>query len=85
MTALINAAMRRRQIVFPRDDRQIEEQFATQTYSMNNGRVTYSKGNDHVIDAVRCALLVKDRKAFQAGGPQFEEVFIMPMATDPIF
>ncbi|MCZ7586507.1 MAG: terminase family protein [Deltaproteobacteria bacterium] len=85
MTALINAAMRRRQIVFPRDDRQIEEQFATQTYTMNDGRVTYSKGRDHVIDAVRCALLVKDRKAFSGRGPQFEEVFIMPMATDPIF
>ncbi|MBZ0272996.1 terminase family protein [bacterium] len=85
MTALINAALRRRLITFPRDDRQIEEQFATQTYTMTDGRVTYSKGRDHIIDAVRCALLAKDRKAFAAQGTHFEEVFLLPLATKPIF
>jgi len=85
MTALINAGLRRRQITFPRDDHQIEEQFATQTYTMNDGRVTYSKGRDHVIDAARCALLAKDRKAFAAQGTHFEEVFVQPVATSPIF
>ncbi|MCX5771276.1 MAG: hypothetical protein NTZ09_13555, partial [Candidatus Hydrogenedentes bacterium] len=54
MTSLINRALQRREIVFPSSDPEIADQFLTQTYSLNNGAVTYSKGNDHIIDATRC-------------------------------
>ena len=63
----------------------MEEQFATQTYTLNNGRVTYSKGRDHVIDAVRCMALVRERTEFEKRGTQFIEDCVTPLATDPIF
>ena len=85
MTDLINGSMQRRDIVFAATDRPMEEQFATQTYTLNNGRVTYSKGRDHVIDAVRCMALVRERTEFEKRGTQFIEVFVTPLATDPIF
>lgn len=61
MTSLINRALQRRELAFPSGDREIEDQFLTQTYSLSNGRVVYSKGNDHVIDAVRCMVLAWER------------------------
>jgi hypothetical protein len=57
MTSLINGALQRRELLFPAEDRTIEDQFLTQTYSLGNGIVVYSKGNDHIIDAVRCMML----------------------------
>ena len=30
-------------------------------YTLHDGRVVYSKGNDHIIDAVRCAMLVREQ------------------------
>jgi len=85
MTSLINGSMQRRDIAFATTDRQLEEQFATQTYMMSNGRVTYSKGNDHIIDAVRCMALVRERTEFDKQQTKFIEVFVAPVATDPIF
>ena len=85
MTSLINGSMQRRDIVFAKGDPQLEEQFATQTYSLNNGRVTYSKGNDHIIDAVRCMALMRERTEFDKQETKFVEVFVAPVATDPIF
>ena len=85
MTSLINGSMQRRDIAFATADRQLEEQFATQTYTMANGRVTYSKGRDHIIDAVRCMALVRERTEFEKQGTKFIEVFVAPMATNPIF
>ena len=61
MTSLINGALQRRELAFPAVDREIEDQFLTQTYSLGNGRVVYSKGNDHVIDAVRCMMLAREK------------------------
>jgi len=63
MTSLINRALQRREIAFPSSDPEIADQFLTQTYSLNNGAVTYSKGNDHIIDAVRCMVLARDKAA----------------------
>jgi len=62
MTSLINGALQRREIVFPAEDKEIEDQFLTQTYSVSNGVVVYSKGNDHVIDAVRCMMLAREKR-----------------------
>ena len=61
MTSLINRGLQRREIVFPSSDPEIADQFLTQTYSLNNGSVTYSKGNDHMIDATRCMALARDK------------------------
>lgn len=61
MTTLINGALQRGELLFPAEDREIEDQFLTQTYSLTNGVVVYSKGNDHIIDAVRCAMLAREK------------------------
>jgi len=57
MTELLQRRMADNTIVFPRlPDR--EEQYAAHTYSEStDGRLVYEKGNDHIIDADRCAVL----------------------------
>lgn len=57
MTEILRAHMARRTIVFPAlADR--ESQYAGHTYQESTfGRILYNKGNDHLIDADRCAVL----------------------------
>ncbi len=57
MTELLQRRLADRAIVFPPDaDR--EAQYASHTYTVNaQGRIVYAKGDDHIIDADRCALL----------------------------
>lgn len=56
MTALIRTALAERALVFPSLPER-EEQYAGHTWhSGANGRVVFDKGNDHIIDADRCAL-----------------------------
>lgn len=57
MTELLQRAMTEQSIVFPAlADR--ESQYASHTYTINAlGQVVYDKGNDHIIDADRCAVL----------------------------
>jgi hypothetical protein len=62
MTSLITGAMQRRQLLFPTDDLEIEDQFTTHTYTLRDGIIIYSKGNDHIIDAVRCAMLIREER-----------------------
>jgi len=59
MTELLERRMAERSIVFPRlPDR--EAQYAAHTYSVGaNGAIVYEKGDDHIIDADRCAALVR--------------------------
>lgn len=83
MTSLINGALQRRQIVFPADDSEIEDQFTTHTYTLSNGNIIYSKGNDHIVDAVRCAMLAHGQGRLDAVTE--ERVCVMPILTDPIF
>jgi len=49
ITSLINGALQRKQLVFPADDLDLEDEFTTQTYTLRNGKIIYSKGNDHII------------------------------------
>lgn len=73
MTELIERRMADRTLVFPRlPDR--ETQYASHTYTVgSNGRILYDKGNDHIIDADRCAVLAhyldthRDTAAFPLG------------------
>jgi len=83
MTSLINGMLQRKQIIFPSDDLDIEDEFTTHTYTLRDGKVIYSKGNDHIIDAVRCAALV--RELANQGDAKEETVLLTPVLTNPIF
>ena len=83
MTSLINGSLQRKQLIFPTDDLDIEDQFTTQTYTLRDGKIIYSKGNDHIIDAVRCAMLIRELGDLDPGTE--ETVFIKPVLTDPVF
>ena len=83
MTSPINGALQRRQVVFPAEDLEIEDQFTSRTYTLQDGRVVYAKANDHTIDAVRCAMLVPEQaNLYQVGE---ETVTLMPVMTSPVF
>jgi hypothetical protein len=84
MTQLITGCLQRRQLILPINDLDIESQFTTHTYTLNNGRVQYSKGNDHVIDAVRCALLIREQMQEGSGLEQPTVDFVVPLITDPL-
>jgi hypothetical protein len=83
MTSLVNGALQRRQIVLPAEDSEIEDQFTTHTYTLSNGNIIYSKGNDHIIDAVRCAMLAHEQGKLDEITE--ETVCLMPLLTAPIF
>ena len=83
MTSLISGALQRRQVVFPVNDLEIEDQFTTHTYTLHDGRVVYSKGNDHIIDAVRCAMLAREQANLDLVGD--ETVSLSPLVTEPVF
>jgi len=85
MTALINRALAKRKAVFPIGDMEIENEFTTHTYTLQNGRVVYSKGNDHIVDSTRCTFLRREMVGLESLDPHYEEVTITPMATNPMF
>lgn len=85
MTSLINGRLARKLITFPDSDIEVEDQFTTQTYTMSNGKIIYSKGRDHIIDAVRCAVLAVELEEMREIDTNVEEIAIMPMTTKPIF
>ena len=85
MTSLINAALNKQKIEFPSEDRVLEDQFATHTYHLGERNVIYSKGNDHVIDAVRCAVLARETNKLDGLDPMVDDGYLPPICTDPIF
>lgn len=83
MTSLINGALQRKQLIFPSDDLEVEDQFTTHTYTLRDGKIIYSKGNDNIIDAVRCAMLIREEGNL---GPVGEEVVsLKPVLANPVF
>ena len=42
-----------------------------------------SKGNDHVVDAVRCALLAREQGTLDQA--REETVSLTPLVTEPVF
>lgn len=57
MTELIERRLAERTVVFPRLAER-EHQYASHTYRVGNaGQILYEKGDDHLIDADRCAFL----------------------------
>ena len=83
MTSLINRGFQRHELLLPDKDVEIDDQFTTHTYTLANGKVIYSKGNDHIVDAVRCAMLVRDQERLDA--VEVIVPMVTPVATDPIF
>jgi len=75
MTELLQRRLAEHTIVFPSSpDR--EQQYASHTYSVNaSGQILYSKGNDHLIDADRCAMLSHFLDTQETGS------VIMPLGT----
>jgi hypothetical protein len=84
MTSMINGLLQRREIRFPRNDLELQEQFTTHTYTLTNNAVVYSKGHDHIIDAVRCAVLMRELGRLDPGGAMAVPPWT-PLLTDPIF
>ncbi|MFH0879488.1 MAG: hypothetical protein V2A34_07215 [Lentisphaerota bacterium] len=92
MTSLINGRLATRKILTPNAEVDIdwEDQFLTHTYShTTSGRVLYSKGNDHIIDSTRVAVLRKERERLKEhvlnDDGQVEAEFVMPVLTNKIF
>ncbi|MHB9036178.1 MAG: hypothetical protein ACYC64_05895 [Armatimonadota bacterium] len=85
MTTLISGALQRKQIVFPETDSEIEDQFTTHTYMLSNGNVIYGKGNDHIVDAVRCAMLAHEQASLDDNDSDVIIVNLQPLMTGPIF
>lgn len=83
MTSLINGALQRRQMILPAEDSEVEDQFTTHTYTLSNGNIIYSKGNDHIVDAVRCAMLSHEQGTLDSVSE--ETVSVMPVLTNPVF
>lgn len=71
MTQLLQRRLSERTLVLPPDpDR--ETQYAAHTYTVNSqGNIVYDKGDDHIIDADRCALMAHflDTRGPRRAGP----------------
>jgi len=78
MTELLQRRMMERTITFPRmPDR--ESQYAAHTYHLNpQCQVIYEKGDDHIIDADRCALLAHHTHTNDLFPPQYKLPRIIP-------
>ena len=79
MTALINAALNAKTLKLPDADHEIEDQLCTQTYTLKDRFVVYSKGNDHIIDALRCALLRRAQERIDFYDPVEIKVDVSPV------
>ena len=51
--------------------------------ALQRRQVVFAKGIDHIIDAVRCALLVREQANLDQVGE--ETVSLVPVMTDPVF
>lgn len=85
MTRQINLALHARKLLIPAGDPEVENQLCTQTYTLGNGGMVYSKGFDHIVDAMRCALLRRAQAVESEYEPEAICPNVFPVATDPIF
>jgi len=81
MTELIERRMHERTVVFPKlADR--DEQYVAHTYRAGTrGQILYSKGNDHIIDADRCAML---RQYLEHALPELPATSEPPLRFDTV-
>ncbi len=87
MTKLINEALAKNRLKLPDNDNEITNQLCTQTYVKSDRRIIYTKKDDHVIDALRCAMLRRDRQNDEFGGTsEFASVNkLRPVLTNRAF
>lgn len=85
MTQLLVGLLAHRGIMFPATDDLIADQMTSHTYTLSNGRVVYSKGNDHIVDSARCMALVRERLTANDGSPDVIHDIPLPVLTDPRF
>ncbi len=92
MTSLISGRLSSRTILFPAEgvDPDWADQFLRQTYSiMPSGRIVYSKGNDHIIDSARTAILRIERERLKQYDTNDQGLvkaeFVMPVMTGKVF
>ena len=83
MTSLTSGALQLWQMVFPVENLEIEGQFTTHTYTLYDGGVVYANGNDHIIDAVWCAMLAQEQANLDQVGE--EMVSRVPVMAEPVF
>jgi len=86
LTDLINRALTQKRLELPKRDHALEDQITAHTYTLSDRRVVYSKGNDHIVDMLRCALGV--RAVFVELGEitlQEEVVSVSPRLTKPLW
>jgi len=85
MTRLINKALNAGKLKLPKEDPEVEDQLCSQTYVMTEHRMVYSKGDDHLVDAMRCALLRRAQEVDPGYDPVEIMVNLRVVCTDPIF
>jgi hypothetical protein len=85
MTQLINDVLNKRILRLPKQDPEVEDQLCTQTYALGDRGVVYSKGYDHVVDAMRCAMLRRAQVTYANYNSEETIVNIKVLRTGPIF
>jgi hypothetical protein len=68
-TRVINRGLARGKLHIPLQDPEVEDQLCTQTYVLSDRCIVYSKGKDHIVDAMRCALLRRAQEIDPAYDP----------------
>jgi hypothetical protein len=58
-TSIINNFLTKRMIEFPVCDNELYYQFINHTYTITENGIKYNKGDDHIVDSVRFAMLAK--------------------------
>jgi hypothetical protein len=96
-TSVLNRYLRRRFLLVPKQmrieeklnpgDDLLEEQFVSHTYTKTDRHITYSKGNDHVVDAYRVLALARETvtRLHDLTGGYSEGECVGAVATGAIF
>ena len=81
MSMLITKALASHKLRLPKADPEVEDQLCSQTYVINDNHIVFSKGDDHIIDAMRCALLRRAQATDPAYKPEvtIPEFFMFPI------
>ena len=85
MTSLINGALNRNRVRLPAQDPEVEDQLCTQTYILNDRGIVYSKGDDHIVDAMRCAFLRRSQEIDPQYGTEIDIPDLIFVPTGPKF
>ena len=71
MTNLINDTLDGGKLEIPENDHEVADQLCTQTYVSTERGIVYSKGGDHIVDAMRCAFMAREGDPEESSGVVF--------------